>query len=85
MLINATFKGMVEKVVNKMLKKGIVNSKAEAIRVMAMEYYKNNQNILIENKEDKWEDDYVEYIDKKRAKTHKELIENKIVSEADFI
>lgn len=45
MLINAKFTGLVERVVQSMLRDGIAATKAEAIRIMAYEYSKNNRQL----------------------------------------
>lgn len=84
MNINLQLTGELEQFVNSLIKRGLAANKTEAIRMMAVEYIRNTKK-LNNNEEYQWQDKYVDYIDKKRIKTKKELLEAGIVSEADFV
>ena len=84
MLINAHFGGVVEKIVNFMLQKGLASSKAEAVRIMALEYSKQYPE-LIRGDEESWEKEYVDEVDAKLSAMHRELIKKGILTEDEFI
>jgi hypothetical protein len=83
MLINAEFGGIVEKVINGMLHKGIASSKAEAIRIIALEYYKTNRALISDEKS--YEEYYVDSIDSKLHSTNQELLKKGVLSKNEFV
>lgn len=83
MLINAEFGGIVEKVVNNLINKGIASSKAEAIRIMALDYYKTNRSLISDEKS--YEEYFVDQIDAKLYLTNQELLKKGVLLRKEFI
>ncbi|MFH1306322.1 MAG: hypothetical protein ABIH83_01535 [Candidatus Micrarchaeota archaeon] len=80
MLINAKFSGIVEKVVHNMLKEGIATTKAEAIRILAYEYDKNNPQKeddfeLQKQNPEEWMREFKEIRAECAKYTHKEVMD----------
>jgi hypothetical protein len=83
MIINAEFGGIVEKVINNMLHKGVATSKAEAIRIIALEYYKANRALISDEKS--YEEYFVDTIDSKLHNTNQELLKKGVLLRKEFI